>query len=481
MSEFVEVRVGARCEVSAGLPLDAIAELKRSFTHVNPDHLKKIRMGLSRWAAGPPKIATWFQGPAGFSVPRGGARKLREVLASLGYQVRFKDCRVRFQPIAFPPIAITPWDHQVRIVDACVEKQQGVVRAGTGSGKTSAALMLAARLGQPTLAVMRDANLMKQWRDRVRDELRLSLDEIGMLGSGSKKIGPRVTLALQQTLWSKSFPLDAIVDKFGLVLADEAHGLASRTFSGVMDKFPAMYRFGFSADEQRRDRMEFLIYDLLGDVIVEVPRQELEDKGTVERVTVRMVPTDFDAPWYRNCEDVDKFNRLLEEMIQCQPRDKLLDETMRYLKADDQLPAFIWSHRRNHAKWIADDLAFKAGITCGLMIGGADYRARFDEDKERLKRGELDMAAGTFSAIGQGIDVPAVRAGIMATPVMQNKQFFGQVRGRVSRGKGGMPVYLYAIWDRLVFPDAPRNAANWNDNRVEIFENGAWRPFYERR
>ena len=107
----------------------------------------------------------------------------------------------------------------------------------------------------------------------------------------------------------------------------------------------------------------------------------------------------------------------------------------------------------------------------GLMLGGADDASAFEETRRELLQGDY-LGVGTYQSIGVGIDVPRVMAGVVSTPIGRNRQFFGQVRGRVCRPwPGKRRGVLYYLWDESVFPDAPRNLAAWNDGLVE-----AWSP-----
>jgi len=149
---------------------------------------------------------------------------------------------------------------------------------------------------------------------------------------------------------------------------------------------------------------------------------------------------------------------------------------VRKLVDDRTRPIFVFTHRVDHAKWIADVGLFAVGVRAGLMLGGKPNAVRFAEDKSRLACGDLDAAAGTYNAIGTGIDVPAVAAGIMATPIGNNAQFFNQVRGRICRpAPGKREGVLFVLWDRNVFPDAPAKFRKWNQGNVEILgDDGRW-------
>lgn len=464
----------------AQLPKDLIAALRAAFTHANPDFHKKRAMGYSLHGVDS-SIKTWRETETTLELPRGGTSRLRAIASDLGHSIKFIDQRVSFPPVAWPDPAddfeLRPYQSEALL--ACLSRQQGIIRAPTGSGKTSIALAVAAALQQPALVIMRDSNLLSQWKERAVSQLGLSPREIGELrGSGRHRVGQRLTLALQQTLYSKKFPLESVANEFGTVIVDEVQGVAASTFMKVIDVFPAKHRIGVSADESRRDKREFLIYDQFGEIIYEIERHELEKSGTIHRVMVRLIPTDFRADWYRDAASGERdFGRLLDEITTDEARNEQLIDALADI-TKREAPVFIFTHRIEHARWIADVGMFSRKISCGLMLGGADNQSRFNEDKARLNAGTLTAAAGTYSAIGTGIDAPRVQAGLMATPIGNNAQFFGQVRGRICRpAKGKTGATLYVAWDRHVFPEAPKRYAQWNNGLVQIWDadQDVWR------
>lgn len=480
--------VDSRIRIARGLLPKALATaLKAAFTHPNPDYHKKKALGFALFGVDV-SIKTYRETETHLELPRGATKTLRKLVVAHGLRLSFVDQRVVRPPVAWPDALPTSVgrSYQLTSIDKALEREQGIVRMPTGSGKTWAALEFLRRLGQPALVIMRDRNLMAQWKERAVSQLGLKKAEIGELRGGAKlRIGARLTLALQQTLYSKSFPLETVAHEFGVVVVDEVHGVAAKTFQDVIDVFPAKYRVGYSADETRKDKREFLVYDQFGEVIHEVERHELESAGVIHRVTVRLVPTDFEADWYRDASSGERdFNRLLNELTTDEVRNEQLLDLIRDIVKRDEKPVFVFTHRIEHARWLSDVGVFSRGITCGLMLGGADNAVRFNEDKARLAAGTLDVAAGTFAAIGQGIDVPHVEAGIMATPIGNNRQFFNQVRGRVCRTSPGKKrATLYLMWDRRVFPDAPKTYASWNGGDVEVWdaEHEVWRDATRRR
>lgn len=470
------VRIDSRLRFPSGLPKDFVRDVRQAFTHHDPAFHKRKRLGFTTFGMRG-TISTFQVETDGFSVPRGGTNRVRKLAKEHGLELGWIDNRHVGDDVEWPEPLVSPRSYQAYCQARALAKEQGVVRAPTGSGKTTFALLLAAAMRGRVLVVMNSTPLLKQWKTRAVKELGLSPKEIGELkGSGALRIGPRLTLALQQTLSSKSFPIDKVARMFRGVMIDEVQFSAAKTFLEAIDPFESKYRIGVSADETRKDGKEFLIYDHFGDVIAEIERDALEAEGVIVPVKMRLVPTEFRADWYRDAAPGERdFNRLLEEITNDVERNTLIVDLVRRIVRDGESPAMVFSHRIEHARWLADVGLFARDIRSGLMLGGAENAVRFEEDKRRLAACEIDAAVGTYKAIGVGIDVPAVASGVMATPIGSNAQLLNQVRGRACRpSKGKVDGTLYVVWDRHVFPDAAKKFRSMGVHDVQIEEGGRW-------
>jgi superfamily II DNA or RNA helicase len=321
---------------------------------------------------------------------------------------------------------------------------------------------------------------------RLDKELGLAKRDVGLIRGKTFRIEP-VTMAMQQTLWK--LPDDAwreINRVFGVVVCDEVQRFAARTFLQCVDRFAARYRVGISADETRKDKKEFLTYDVFGGVAASVTQDRLVEAGLVHEVAVRVLPTDFRADWYvehrerwRDKEDDEveqppDYKRLLDEIEVDDDRNQLaMDWAL--TEAGLARNVLVFSQRREHCRRL-NVRAVEAGYGGGLLLGGDDPNdvAEFARVVARVDAGEQRVACGTVQAIGQGHDWPSIHRGVVATPVA-NKQSWGQVRGRICRTTDGKKdAAVYYLWDRHVFGDVPlRNLKRWNKD-VSVNDGKRW-------
>lgn len=466
--------VGAALRCTSELSPEVDRALKKCCEHANPELAKRRAMGRSQFGV-PRQLRLWRESGGRLELPRGCAARVREALGAFGLRPVWRDRRVSV-PVQWPEYAgPPPRIYQGRGSAAIIKWEQGIVRAPTGSGKSTLFLSTLPEIGQRACVVVRNSKLAKQWRSNACDTFGWSEREIGMVGDGRHTVGEHLTIAMQQTLWSTSFDLEAFAARFGVMCLDEVQGAAARTVSGTCAAFPSKFRIGLSADESRKDRLECVTYDVFGGVICEITRDDVRRTGHDVPVVVRLVPTGVDCRWYREAPAAERdFGRLVEELVSDEGRNALLCDVL----SRAEHPCLVFTHRREHARELVMRGLPARGVPSGLMLGGKDDSGSFDETQAMLQRGE-GVGVGTFQSIGVGIDVPRVMSGCVSTPLGKNPQFFNQVRGRVCRPWPGKRTgFLYYLWDEAIFPDLPKHVASWNEGLVQVLgPSGDWVPW----
>lgn len=452
-------------------------ELLKNFEHDNTEYFKRKRMGFKTWPL-KPVIKTWLDNDGELVLPRGGFVTLRSLAERWGRKLQVRDERTEgeYPREELPELRITPRAHQEDIIKAMIERQSGIVRAATGSGKTYATIAAAQRIGLPTLIIVWESGLFDQWVTNLDKALGIRGGEVGIVRGGEKRLR-MVTIAMQQTL--AKLPRDhEIFSAFGTVFFDEVQRAAANTCRLAVDPFRAKYRIGISADERRKDKMEGLIHELFGRVIYESNQAQLEGDGVVLPVDINVIPTNFEAPWYTPSKGEnaygtqdDDFNRLLDEMAHDEDRNEQIVDIVR--RVPERTPFFVMVRRRDHGL-ILDQLITATGVRSGIMFGGADYAKVYDRTRADLESGRLNIAIGTIQSIGQGIDVPRVHDVILAAPAAGNRQLFNQARGRGCRPHGGaMSGRVWYLWDRHLFPGHLKNLDAWYPGRVFVLSDAS--------
>jgi superfamily II DNA or RNA helicase len=479
----IEIRVDNRLRISLDkkLPGDIAESIRKRFEHSNPEYYKLKSMGYKAWGK-ERTIKTWSHtknedGTWDFTIPRGGMQRLRDIFKEYKIKWSAVDERSEGEYLGtymadwvtgdlFPQHKLTLWDHQIRIVDAIEKYENCLVRAPTGAGKTTAIIAAMTRIQLSTIIIVWSNALLKQWIDCIHKELNIPRKNIGIIQGSKCKLKP-VTVAMQQTLNRyNSNQWETIKDKFGFVAADEVQKFGAKTFLETIDQFNSKFRIGVSADETRKDKKEFLIYDTFGRVGEDISKKELVDKKLIHDVEVLVIPTEFKADWYRqnsvNRDRVPDFKRLVDEMTVDQDRNEILRQSIAQI-AKQKYRILVFSQRVDHCKRI-DTLVTARGYKSGLLIGGVEFRDLFDDTKNGLMDGSRQIGIGTLGGGSTvGLDLPIVSHGVLATPIHNNKQFLNQVTGRLCRiAENKKKAQIYILWDQYVFGKKPlMNFRKW--------------------
>jgi superfamily II DNA or RNA helicase len=460
-------------------------ELKDEFAHNNPAYhaAKRRRQATDE----PIVLRTWRQEKDAVSFPRGGLARVEKILKRGHVRYRVLDQRILGKRLGEeyehsvtgdPGAPGELWEPQKRMLAVIAEKETALLRAATASGKTTTILAAFVKLGVPLLVIVHNRGLLKQWVRRIVKELGIAESRIGRIGGGKFRLAP-VTIAMHQTL-AKGISRETL-DYFGFVAVDEVHRAAARTMFAACDPFPAHWRVGVSDLEKRRDRKQFLVYDLFGPVAVEVTREEMQRAGHVLDVEIRVLPTEFKAPWYErvmmNLDDLPPGSanradrRLLDEMSTDVDRNALAVAAVRAeVAAGEQ--CIVLSRRVEHCQYL-DRLLVAQDIRTGYLVG--ENEQEFDGTIQRLADRTCSVGVGTIEALGTGIDLPYVGVGVTAHPVAGNEGLVRQLTGRLARAPAGKTrAVMYVLWDRHVHGKGHlRNLVKWN-SRVRVLTDAGW-------
>lgn len=481
----VIVRVDSRLRIAKNqLSAIEVMRLRAAFTYPNQQkatmkHLQKARPWL--WKGLPDEEVSWEETRASETFPRGGMAKVVKVLELSGREVEEQDERVDVPHGYGPPLQRALWPHQEEGVRAALENQQGIIKAATGSGKTSTMLALVARANQTCLVVMNSAKLLDQWEARAEKELGLSPREIGKLGGGEKKDRP-FTLAIVNTA-AKLVADRGFAREWGMVLVDEVHQASATMFRTVVDAMPARYRIGASADQRRKDKREYLIHDAFGAVLHEAGTERMVAEKRVLDVQVKLHRTAFEAPWYGSPADQQldweaagkdlDFVRLLEEMSRDEARNALAVR-IAAMEAAAGHTVIMFVHLREHAQALVRMLT-RMAWPAGLLIGGAGSSEEYDRTIAGMRAGTTAIGVGTYKAAGTGMDIPRLAVAVAVTPCLTNRTIFQQGRGRLSRvDEGKTAARMHVLWDSTIFPHAPKRALEYNNHAEVQTEAGTW-------
>lgn len=197
--------------------------------------------------------------------------------------------------------------NQKRIVAQYLKKGKGrgMIEARARTGKTVMAVYLICKLKRRTLVVAHDTELLRQFYRTLRNNTNLAAVEAKL---GRKVAGIIETpKELVNNKWDivlctyQSFIRERTGDvrvnkylrsKFGHVIVDEAHLANAACYSRFINRLDFRRRTGLTATVARKDRLEFLVKNIIGPVVVEA------HSGGMTPV-VKVTSTKFTTPNYR--------------------------------------------------------------------------------------------------------------------------------------------------------------------------------------
>jgi len=411
-------------------------ELIDLFTLPNPKWQDNERMG--RWNRGIPKFLKYYRrsGKTGLIVPRGYARGLIYLCRRHKLEFELIDKRRSLEPVNFCfKGQLRPL--QQAAADAMLAKEFGTLNAPTGSGKTIIALYMIAARHQPALIVVHTRDLALQWMDRIESFLGIPAQEIGCIGSGKKKIGQQVTVALVQSLYKC---VDETAPHIGYLVVDECHRAPSRTFTEAVSGFDCRYMTGLSATPWRRDRLSRLIFWYLGDVNHEMNKADLIESGDVLSADVIIRETEF-KPWF---DPVNEYSKMLSELTGDDKRNRLIVSDVAREVSESNSVCLVLSDRKQHCETLAALLKYRHHIEAAVLTGDVDITQR-RHIADQLDQGRLRVLIATGQLVGEGFDSKNLSTLFLATPVRFSGRLL-QYLGRILRpapGKENARVFDY--------------------------------------
>lgn len=415
-------------------PLLSKTELQtvmRALTIPNPVYDNAVKFGRAAW--GVPSSLEYFQEVNGSLVlPRGFGPELSRLLAP---NVEWIDKRC-----VLPEIKLTfsgaLRDYQQEAVTTMLGRTQGVLEASTGAGKTACALAIIVARRQPSLILVHNLELLRQWQNRIQQFLGI---EAGQVGAGKFDVRP-VTVGIVNSVRTR---LDELTPHFGHIVVDECHRCPSSMFTDCVSAFDARYLTGLSATPFRRDGLTKVIGFYIGPILHRVDPARLREIGAVLRpeIVARETAFTFDG------DASEEYQRMLTTLVEDPARneqiaDDVLDELVR-----GSGTALVVSDRVAHLEALSACLSRREEDMV-LLTGSTPTKQR-EAIVERLARGDVRVLGSTVQLIGEGFDAPGLASLFLATPIKFKGRVL-QVVGRVLRPKDGKTPRIYDYQDNRV-------------------------------
>lgn len=385
-----------------------INQLKALATFDNPQVqiLKSLRKPLYNT---PMKIKSFELKNNQLELPRGLMRSVIELLKQNNLNSTFYDKRF-IKEDSFPKLLYKLRDEQEKAIDQISKKDYGLCIAPPGFGKTLIGAKMIELRGVNTLVIVNKNMLLDQWIERFIAYFGYSKKDIGFLGKSKNKLNGILDIATMQSLKNN---LD-VIKNYSFVIVDEAHHIPALTFEKIIKEFCGKYILGLSATPNRKDGLEPLIFQQLGQIVYEQKAKRKQIKKHL-----KIVESEF-------ISNVESFTDLLGEIINDESRNHLIiDQILKY----SSRKILLLTDRIEHIENL--ELLLKYHKKNYVSIHGS-----LDKKTQALNMQQVetsDLVLATTSFFGEGIDFPHLDTIIFATPI----SYYGrlvQYLGRIGRG-----------------------------------------------
>ena len=384
-----------------------ISKLKSFASFENPQI--KLLLSLRKPLYNTPKYLKGYEESSEFlTLPRGLKEKLFEYLNYNLVKYKIIDNRV-FEKIETKRILFTLRAEQEGAIKEILKYDSSICVAPPGFGKTLIGAKIFEQRAVKTLIIVNKNMLLDQWISRFVDYFGYKKSDIGFLGKSQNRLNGNIDIATMQSLNN----IPELVENYTQVIVDECHHIPALTFEQIVKNFKGKYILGLSATPNRKDELDPILYQQLGNISYEYKKP----KTHTNRLLV--IKTEFTS-------SADNYAAIINELVSNEDRNRQIVKT---IKENIDRKILLLSDRIEHLNLLENIL--KEENIDFVSVHGSQNKKEQVENMQKVKTSSLILATSSF--FGEGIDFPHLNTIIFATPI----SFYGrliQYLGRIGRG-----------------------------------------------
>lgn len=356
----------------------------------------------------------------GCTFPKGIIARVKKLCREAGYKVmKTKDERKhlpgelhedRIKPDMLAGVELR--DDQVHVLTKALADGCGLLHVATGGGKTEiGAAIIKVLIEERCLFLVHTKQLLKQARERIALRLGTIEEHIGIIGDG--RFEPKhITIATVQSLSRvRGAAQKKIIAKYlktiGLLMLDETHHASAKSFYRLIQRIDAPWRYGLSGTPfGLADGKGLMVEAAFGPVVERVTTEELVAKGILARPTIRMV--EIDKPTIDT--DLDWQSVYKEGIVLNTYRNGLIVKHAAKFAAKGW-PTLIIVKELWHGDNLSEEL--RRAEVKHAFVHGQMSTDEVERRKVHLVEGKINVLIAS-PIFGEGVDVPSVRALIIA-------------------------------------------------------------------
>jgi superfamily II DNA or RNA helicase/HKD family nuclease len=451
LTEGIEWNIGLDKSVDENVFAEAMEEFLKLFyadetVQVNEETLKDYENQYHDYHQRHPNLArTWAEAEE---------VELMLPLDKVETEINERDHDVIYDPATVIYETIQPRFAQVEALErleATYEEgyDKAMVVMATGLGKTYLAAFFARRFQKVLFIAHREEILRQAKRSFQRV---IPNKTFGIYDRNKKDKDADIIFASIFTLSMKKHLKAFSKDAFDLIIIDEFHHAAARSYQRVLDYFEPKFLLGITATPDRNDNKDvYAICD--GNVAYKIDFIEAVQRGWLAPFRYYGVYDDTDyskIKWLGNRYDE-------AELLQVQLREEMADKILKAWEKYKKTRTLVFCSSIKQADFLSEYFRKQNYRTVGLHSKQTDIPR--DRAIAMLEKGELD-AIFTVDLFNEGVDIPSVDTLLFVRPTESLTVFTQQV------GRG---LRLYEGKDYCVIIDLIGNYRN-ADVKLALFD-----------
>lgn len=424
----------------------------------NPLYLKLMKLGKEeelRRTYVPKKINLYQKCGDYYSIPRGCLYGIWKYIKNSKMELAFNKPYFIDHSHFLTDTPIKLYDYQEKAVNALLDAKSGILKAGTGAGKTECCVELVRRIGQRTLCLVHTHDLLNQMKNRfLKYYPKL---KIGTITEGKIDIGEDITIATWQTM--KNINSRTYENLFNVVIIDEAHHLVQnptnfKQYAGIVEMCRARYTFGLTATPYRADSLTPSMYAIIGlnkngdfAPVIEIKREDCNVLTSQHfEISTNINPS------YDYLDDEGKFvyNKLIDYLSTNEERNKIIVDNVHEIVDVNKKTLLFTKHSPDifRKQLVLCSRVEQAEIICNMINERKKLRAvllvgKVNDKKRQAVLSDLngenwDVIVSTYNLAQEGLDLPILSVLHLASP-QKDKKLIVQSVGRVERVKENKP------------------------------------------
>jgi superfamily II DNA or RNA helicase len=209
-------------------------------------------------------------------------------------------------------------------------------------------------------------------------------------------------------------------EKFGFVIVDECHHIASESFSKAIPKLTSKHMLGLSATPERKDKLMYVINWFLGPILFSSNTADKVDENVKVEVYEFEGNPQYNEVIYNN-SGVMFTSLMINKVVEHEPRNNFLIEILSDVCEDPKKEILVLTDRVDHTKVLFEKLPpnlKEKACVLGRTVKSSQ-RAEWCESKQIL--------IATYSMCKEGFDVEKLNTLVIATPRPDVDQIVGRI------------------------------------------------------